>query len=302
MRKLAHLPFMKREMLRFELEVKCMRKDYQQLFRLFFMSFVLNSVTTLVCLAEERREDKSVEDIVSAYVLRNHEMSLISIMMTQQPSTTFNYQGFTASTWGSVDTKPYPVATLNNLSNYTQTDFLLAYFKKMGILQLGGGYVNYSIAPIFSGTPEPLDFQKIFVMFGLDMILSPTLTISKEINNYSQWSALLNISHTYEFSKNVSLKSSASAGYSKREEMIFVPNYDGRIVRMVDNDDSFCDGTIAISLPITVTKSLSIIPTVSYAFPFNNDSRHEFTGKGIVSPIDKSGSFVYGGLSISYSF
>jgi hypothetical protein len=288
-------------MVRFELEVKCMRKDYQQLFRLFFMSFVLNSVTTLVCLAEERREDKPVEDIVSAYVLRSHELPLVSVV-EQQSSTIFNYQGFTFSTWDGVNAKPYPAETLNSLSNYTQTDCVLSYFKKIGILQLGGGYINYFIAAIFSASPEPLDFQQIFVIFGLDTILSPTFTISKEISNYSQWSALLNLSHTYEFGKNVSLKSSATAGYSKREDMLFIPNYDGRIIPMTDKYDSFYDGTIEISLPITVTESFSIIPFFTYAFPFNNDSRHELRGKGIVSPIDKNSSFVYGGLSISYSF
>jgi hypothetical protein len=261
-----------------------MRKDYQHLFRLFFMSFVLNSVTTLVCLAEERRQDKTVEDIVSADVLRGHELRPISMM--GQPSTAFNYQGFAASVWGSVDANPYPADILNNLNNYAQADCILSYFNKMGILQLGGGYVNYSIATIFSGTPEPLDF----------------LTIYKEINNHHYWSALLNISHTYEFSKNVSLKSSAYAGYSNREEMAVIPNYDGRMVSMVNKYDSFYDGTISISLPITVTESFSIIPTFTYAFPFNNDSRRELRGKGIVSPLDKSSSFVYGGLSFSYTF
>ena len=301
MRKPTHLPCLQREMLRLEPEVKCMRKDYQQLFRLFLMSFVLNSVTTLVCLAEERREDKPPEDIVSAYVLRGHELLPISIM-GQQPSVSFTYAGFTASIWESVDTKPYPAETLNYMSNYTQNDCILSYFQKMGILQLGGGYVNYSIAPIFSGTPEPLDFQKIFVMFGLDTMLLPTLTIYKEINDYHQWSALLNISHTYEFNKSISLKSSASAGYSNHEETSSIPNYDGRIMSMIDKNDSFYDGTISISLPITVTESFSIIPNFTYAFPFNNDSRHELRGKGIVNPLDKSSSFVYGGLSFSYAF
>ena len=278
-----------------------MRKDYQQLFRLFFMSFVLNSVTTLVCLAEERHEDKPLEDIVIADIFRGHELLPISIM-GQQPSVAFTYQGVTASTWDSVDTKLHHAETLNNFSKYTQTDCVLAYFKKIGMLQLGGGYVNYSIAPIFSGTPEPVDFQKIFILFGLDTILSPTLTISKEINNNSQWSALLNISHTYEFSKSVSLKSSASAGYLNREEMAFIPKYDGRIAPNMDNYNSLYDGAISFSLPIAVTQSFSIIPTLTYAFPFNNDSRQELRGKGTASPLDKSSSFIYGGLRFSFAF
>ncbi len=144
------LPILQREMFRFELEVKYMRKDCRQLFRLFFMSFVMNSVTALVCLAEERHEDTPVADIVSAYVVRGYELYPISVL--GQPSTTFSYQGFTASVWGSFDTKQYPADTLN--------------------------------------------IAKIFVRFGLDTVLSPTLTIYNE-NNNRQWSALFNISHTY---------------------------------------------------------------------------------------------------------
>lgn len=290
-------------MLRLEIEVKCMRKNYQQLFRLFFISFVLNSVTALVCLAEERCEEKPAEDIVSAYVIRNHELSSIS-MVEQQPSSTFSYAGFTGSVWDRSDAKPYLAEALSDLSNYTQADYLLSFFKKIGIFQLGSGYVNYFIAQIFSRTPEPLDIRKVFVLIGLDTILFPTLTISKEINNYNynQWSALLNISHTYEFNENVSLKSSASAGYSKREDMSFVPNYDGRIMRMTGMDDGYYDGLISISLPIKITTSMSIIPAFTYAFPINNDSRNEFSGKGIASPIDKSSSFVFGGISFSFTF
>jgi hypothetical protein len=62
------------------------------------------------------------------------------------------------------------------------------------------------------------------------------------------------------------------------------------------------DGTISISLPISVTASLSIVPTFTYVFPLGNDSRHNLREKGIVNPLDKSSSFVYGGVSLSFSF
>ena len=200
------------------LKVKYMRKKYHHLLRLFFISFVLNSVTSIVCLAEERCEAKPLEDIARAYDLIPREASAFS-SMGQQTSTIFSYQGFTASIW-------------------------------------------------------------------------------KDINNDRQWSALLNISHTYEFNKSVSLKSSASASYLKHEEVVFIPNYVGRITPMMDN----YDGTISISLPIAVTASLSIVPTFTYAFPLGKDSRHNSRDKGIVNPLDKSSSFVYGGVSFSFFF
>ena len=125
-----------------------------------------------------------------------------------------------------------------------------------------------------------------------------TASIWKDINNDRPWSALVNISHTYEFNKSVSLKSSASASYFKREEMALIPNYDGRIIPMMDN----YDGTISVSLPIAVTESFSIVPTFTYAFPLGNDSRHALRGRGIANPLDKSSSFIFGGFSFSFSF
>ena len=195
-----------------------MRKNYQYLLRLLFVSLVLNSVTNIVCLAEEMCEDKPLENISSAYVLSAWKLSAISIM-EQQPFTIFSYQGFTASIW-------------------------------------------------------------------------------KDINNDRQWSSLIKVSHTYEFNNNVSLNTSASASYFKREEMAFIPKYDGRIIPLMDN----YDGTISVSLPIAVNESLYIVPTFTYAFPLGNDSRHNLRDKGIANPLDKSSSFVYGGLSISFTF
>lgn len=239
-------------MLDFNLKAKYMRKNYQHLLSLFFMSFVLNSVTSIVCLAEERREDKPAEDTLSAYVIRGNELPTFSII--GQDSAKFNYQGFTAGIRTNVDTKQYFVGTL--------------------------------------------DIVKIFVLFEIDSILSPTLTFYKEINSDSQWSALLKVSHTYEFNKSVSLKSSASAGNLNRQEKTFTPNYDGWEPPMMDN----YDGTISVSLPIAVTESFSFVPSFTYVFPLGNNSRHDLRGKGIVNPLDKSSSFVYGGISLSFTF
>jgi len=204
--------------LNFNLKDKYMRKNYQHLLRLFFMSFVLNSVTSIVCLAEEMREDKPIEDISSAYVFSARKLATISII-EQRSLIIFSYQGFAASLWN-------------------------------------------------------------------------------DINNNLQWSALLNITHTYEFNESVRLKSSASASYSKREEMAFIQRYDGRRIPMMDN----YDGTISVSLPISVTESFYLVPTFTYAFPLGNDSRHNLRDKGIANPLDKSSSFVFGGLSLSFTF
>lgn len=278
-----------------------MCKNYKKLLRLFFISFMLNSLACIVCLAEERREDKPADDIVRAYIL--HDNVLFPVFFAeQQPTEPFDNQGFSAGIRGNGYPNQYSADTFNNTSNYNPADLILSYYKKLEIFQLGADYVNYLIANIFLGTLEPFDIKNIFALVGLDEISLPTLTISEEIGNYNQWSLLLNISHTYEFNKNISLKSNASAGYSILNNMSFIQNYDCRITNMINQHGGFYDGTVSFALPIKVTESFYIIPSFTYAFPLNNDSRNDLRSKGIVSPIDRSSSIVYGGLSLSFTF
>lgn len=216
------------------------------------MSFVLNSVTGIVCLAEDRREEKSPDDTPGGYVMHGDETPSFSV--SGYDFAKFNCQWLTNGIRTNFDTKLYP-----------------------------------DTAP---------DMSQISFRLETDAILPPALTFYKEISSGGRWSALLKVSHTYEFDKNISLKMSASAGYLNRQEKHFISNYDGRATPMMDNSD----GAISVSLPVAVTQSFSLVPSFTYAFPLGNNSRHDLRGKGIVNPLDKSGSFVYGGISLSFSF
>lgn len=241
--------------------------------------------------------------VLSAYIWRGQELSRNSFVI--QPSATLGYKGFSMNVWGNLDTKPYSAVDANYGAKYTETDYTLSYSKKFGILQLTPGYIYYSLGAPYSGGTAPLDSQEVFLSMGLDTILSPTLTVYKEIDHYHQWYFLLGISHTFELSKRVGLKLAATASYLKSEDENTYAKYDGDSNPTTDKFNNFHDGTFTICLPVSITKSLTVTPTASYVFPLSDDARYEMKGRGLqgaVSPSDRNSSFWYGGVTLSFTF
>lgn len=242
--------------------------------------------------------------VLSAYIWRGQELSRDSVVI--QPSATVSYKGFTFNAWGNLDTKPYSSTDeVSYSSNYTETDITLSYAKKLGMVQLGGGYIYYALGAPYSGAPDPLDSQEIFVTVGLDTILSPTMTVYKEIDHYHQWYATLGVSHTFALHEKVGLKLAATASYLKSEDEEKYAKYDGASLSTTDKYNNFHDGTLSVSVPVSVTKSLTVTPTASYVFPLCDDAKYEMKGRGlqgVANPADRNSSFLYGGVTLSFAF
>ena len=81
--------------------------------------------------------------------------------------------------------------------------------------------------------------------------------------------------------------------------------YDSNSLPTTDKYNNFHDGTVSVSLPIAVYKTLSVTPTVSYVFPLCNDAWYEMQGRGlqgVTNPTDRNSSYLYGGVTLSYAF
>jgi hypothetical protein len=222
-----------------------------------------------------------------------------------QPSVTANYKGFSANVWGNLDTNPYSSANANYATKYTETDYTISYSKKFGILQVTPGYIYYALGAPYAGGTAPLDSQEVFLTLGLDTILSPTLTAYKEIDHYHQWYFLLGVSHNIEFNKIISLKLSASASYLLSTDANTYAKYNSNALPTTDKYSNFHDGTVSASLPIAVYKTLSVAPTISYVFPLCDDAKYEMQGRGlqgVANPSDRNSSYLYGGVTFSFTF
>ena len=270
------------------------------------LTLILALLPVMASAAEESTEDKVTGEVaasvLSAYIWRGQEMTRHSVVI--QPSFTAGYKGFTANVWGNIDTKPYSVLSEDYSSNFTETDVTLSYAHKFGILQTGAGYIYYGLAAATPGGTDLPDSQEVFVTLGLDTILAPTLTVYKEFDYYNQWYVTLGISHTFALHEKVGLKLAAQASYLKSEDAATYPEFDSNSLATDDRFNNFHDGMISVSLPIAVTGPLTITPTATYVFPLSGDAEDEMKGRGLQGtiPSDRKGSFLYGGVILSFAF
>jgi hypothetical protein len=251
-------------------------------------------------------EDKVTGEIdlsvLSAYIWRGYEQTRDSVVI--EPSVTIGYKGFSLNVWGNMDTRPYSVGDAQYASQYTETDYTLSYSRKFGILQVTPGYIYYALGAPYAGAAAPLAAQEIFLNLGLDTILQPTLTVYKDIDHYREWYFLLGVSHTFEFNKVVSLKLAASASYLLSTDATTYAKYDSNSVATTDKFNNFHDGTATVSIPLAVYKSLTVTPLLSYVFPLSDDARYEMKAKGLegVDPTQRNSTYLYGGVTLSYTF
>ncbi len=257
--------------------------------------------------AEQKPEDKVTGEvaasILSAYIWRGQELSRHSVVI--QPSLTASYKGFSANVWGTLDTRPYAAGSESYSSNFNETDVTLSYSRKFGIVQAGAGYIYYALGALAPGAPDPQDAQELFVSVGLDTILQPTLTVYKEISHYHQWYATLGVSHTFALQERVGLKLAAQVSYLKSEDETTYPKFDGNSLATTDKFNNFHDGTFSVSLPVSVTKNITVTPLVTYVFPLSDDAKYEMRARGLqgaVVPSDRDSTYLYGGVTLSFAF
>jgi hypothetical protein len=275
--------------------------------------FIATSSGVFTAMAEE---DKPTAELsvsgLTKYIWRGYENTRHSIVV--QPSMTVGYKGFSANLWGNLDTKPYSTTDTSNSSTWTETDFTLSYTKAIGMVNAGLGYIYYNLGAPNAGAVKPLDSQEIFVNVGLNTILSPMLTVYKEIDHYHQWYFLLGISHTFEFNKTVSLKLGASASYLLSDDANAAlynvhpsyggyPKFNDNYQATNDKFSNFHDGVLTASFPISVAKYLTVSPIVSYVFPLSEDAKTEMKARGKKTNLaDNDSSHLFGGLTITLSF
>ena len=270
------------------------------------LTVILASLPAMAGAAETTSEDKVIGEVaasvLSAYIWRGQELTRHSAVI--QPSITASYKGFTANAWGNLDTDPYSAGDEEYSSNFTETDVTLSYSKKFGMVQAGVGYIYYGLSGAAYGGIDLKDSQEVFVSLGLDTILAPTLTVYKEIDHYHQWYATLGIAHTFALHEKIGLKLAAQASYLKSEDAATYSEYDGDALATDDEFNNFHDGMISIALPVAVTGHLTITPTATYVFPLSGDAKDEMKGRGLqgTTPSERDGSYLYGGMILSFAF
>lgn len=245
-------------------------------------------VTALPASAEDE-SGLSGEVSVSAlsqYIWHGQELSRNSVVL--QPSFTLSYKGFSANIWGNWDADPY----FEGEDHWNETDYTLSYDGEYSLFTFGAGYSYYHI-------PDYDDSQEVYLSLGLNTLLAPTMTVSKEVGHDLYWYFLLEVSHSFPLSDKLSLDLSAGASYLVSNDAVEYPEVDGDGVETGDKYNNFHDGTLTVSLPVSISEAVTITPTLAYTFPLCNDARREMK---YFSMTGEDNTFVYGGVIFAYSF
>jgi len=108
----------------------------------------------------------------------------------------------------------------------------------------------------------------------------------------------LGISHAFEITEKVSLELSGSISYLLSDDADDYYEVENGVPTDTEFEN-FHDGVISASLPIAVTKYMTITPSLSYTFPLSSDASDEMEYRSFKGDDD---NFVYGGVTLSMAF
>lgn len=241
--------------------------------------------------AEEKKEEpkpyaSAAASFLSKYVWRGYEMSKDSLVI--QPSLTVGVMGVEANLWGNLDTKDNYLRT--GKTNWNETDLTLSYTRDLGPVKLTGGYIYYSL-------DSADDSQELFLKIAGNMLLSPTLSIYREIANYPGWYLNLGVSHSLNLTKEITLDLGASVGYQMSDTNKIV-KYDSNLQPTTDKYSALHDGLISVGLTVPFGKYFALKPMVAYSLALSDDAKYRIKG----TSLSNAENFFFGGITVTGAF
>ncbi len=246
--------------------------------------FILILFSSINLWAGEKKEKPSVSAnvaILSKYIWRGFELSDDSVVI--QPSTTLEYKDLRINVWGNLDTA---FEDDHDNASWNETDFTIAYDRSFGQINASVGYIYYALS-------SAADSRELYFSLGIDTLLSPTITIYREIAHLPSWYINLGISHSISLPKQITLDISGSAGYYYSDDDDFAEAKDPS-----GKYRDFHDALISIELAVPIGKYTSITPILLYSFPLSNKADDLITDESFSNDSD----FLYGGLNFSVNF
>jgi len=230
--------------------------------------------------------------VLSKYVWRGFELSDDSIVI--QPSLTVDYRDFSFNLWGNLDTD-LDNGVPGNESHFNETDMTLSYSKSMGPVSLGAGYIYYGLDAIE-------DSEELYFSCGLDTLLSPTLTVYREIAHLSAWYVTFDISHSFNLPKGITLDLGGSAGYLSFDDADDGSEVNDDLAATGNEYQNFHNGLISVGLTIPLTKYLSVNPMLAYSFPLTDDAHDFLENANRSAGFSNDTDYLFGGITVSIVF
>jgi len=247
---------------------------------------VLLFISSSVLADEEKPTAGADITILSKYMWRGMELSDDSLVI--QPSITVAFKGISFNLWGNLDLDQD--GDSEEKSQFNETDMTFSYEKSIGMIGLGVGYIYYGL----DGTD---DSEEIYVSIGLDTLLSPNITIYREIAHLPACYINFGISHSFNLPEEISLDLAGSVGYYFSDDDDFT-EYSENGIPAPDKYRNFHDGLVSVELTIPLCDYAIISPMLAYSFPLIDDADNFITACSFSDESD----FIFGGATVSISF
>jgi hypothetical protein len=220
---------------------------------------------------------------MSKYVWRGQ---LLNDDYVMQPSVGISYGGLSASLWGNLDMTDYH----NNSGEFTEYDWTIGYAGKFP----GVDILKYSVGAIYYHFPSitPNHTTEVYGGLGLDIPLSPTVTVYRDVDEIKGTYIAFSVSHSvekiFELSSDmpVGLTASASVGWGNKT---YNKGYWSGLDKSALNDL-----TVTLGFPVPVL-GWTFTPSINYVTLLNSDVRKADT-------YATRSDYFFTGLTLSKSF
>jgi hypothetical protein len=218
------------------------------------------------------------------YVFRGEERSDSNVVV--QPELGVGYGPFSVSAWGNLDSGSQ-WSMKDESQDWTFNEFraTAALGHDFGIVKTGVGVTNYTFRD--SNVWGLEDTSEVFGLLGLDVILNPTFTAFRDVDEYDTWYLVLGVSHSFQVAESATLDLGVTGSYVYDED----DKYYGY------ND--FHDGVASAGFTFDIGEHFKFKPEVAYVFPLSSDAEDFMKAKSFKG--DDS-SFVTAGATFSLAF
>jgi hypothetical protein len=226
---------------------------------------------------------------MSKYIWRGQ---LLNDDYVMQPSVGLTYGNWSASLWGNVDMTDYH----DNDWEFTEYDWTIGYADKLPGIDI----LKYSVGAIyyyFPSVTDDSDTVEVYAGLGLDMPLSPTLTMYRDIDEGDGTYVAFSVSHSIEKIMElapdmpVGMTASASIGWGSEGYNKF---YWGGLT-----ESAMQDLTLSVGFPIPIM-GWTLTPSINYVTLLDSDVRAADTYATYSGNNDSD--YVFTGITLSTSF
>ncbi len=200
--------------------------------------------------------------VYSKYVWRGFDLSQDDKVVVQSGADV-SFGSFTVSWWGNLS---------ENSGELNEVDVILDYSTALGKnLALSVGNILYNVDGL-------KDTNELYLGLGLNLLLSPTLTVYYDYDEFDTLYTTFGIGHDIELSEALALSLGATGSY-------LMDDTDG----FGTEDAWFHNLELSAAVDFAVTEQVSVGASMLYSTPLSNDAknyagiREEFTGGAAVT-------------------